>query len=232
MVDSCRDTVGEEECRLYSLCEQMINDRGDEVQNFIELDMQEFGTDTDSSSSSSNNNAGGMSSSGTSYRPASNGGFIDESEFEATVNEVEVVCDPAQSGDDSWVSSCHAMCADYLCCFSTDGTGSNCKDVHGSEVCEAYAGCKVLQSSASSLTAESSQQQQPQQTNDQIAEQVQIDEMTETCVPKIRRDAGLRERCRKVCEPRDCCWKGGPGNCYQMNTDWCEEFSMCEILVV
>ena len=235
IVSSCRDTVGEEECKLYSLCEQMINDRGEEVKNFIELDKLEFGLGSSSISSTiaplSTTSAGQISSSnvgsGTSYRPGSNGVFIDESEFEATVTEVNAACNPDQSGiDDSWVAGCHAMCADYMCCFATDGTGSNCKDVHGEDVCEAYAGCKVLQSASSSQ-----QQQQPQQQNDQ-SEQAQLDEMEETCVPKIRRDANLRERCRKVCAPRDCCWQGGPGNCYVMNTDWCDEFSMCEILVV
>lgn len=228
IVSSCRDTVGEEECKLYSLCEQMINDRGEEVKNFIELDKLEFGLDSGSSSSSSSSSSSNNSGSGTSYRPGSNGVFIDESEFEATLNEVNAACSPDQSGiDESWVAGCHAMCADYMCCFATDGTGSNCKDVHGEDVCEAYAGCKVLQSASSSQQ----QQQQPQQQNDQ-SEQAQLDEMEETCVPKIRRDANLRERCRKVCAPRDCCWQSGPGNCYVMNTDWCDEFSMCEILVV
>mmetsp|Transcript_20834 Transcript_20834/g.41424 ORF Transcript_20834/g.41424 Transcript_20834/m.41424 type:complete len:773 (+) Transcript_20834:141-2459(+) len=233
MFSNCRGTVGDDECELYSLCEQMINERGEEVKNFIELDEKEFDT---GDSSSSNNGV----DSGTSYRPGSNGGFIDESEFEATVNEVKAACAHDESVGDSWVAGCHAMCADYLCCFSTDGTGSNCKDVHGDDVCEAYSGCKVLysSSSASKLTFDSQQpqqqqqQQQQQQMSAQDKEQVQIDEMTETCVPKIRRDVDLRERCRNVCASRDCCWKDGPGNCYQMNTDWCEEFSLCEILVV
>jgi len=219
IVSSCRDTVGEEECEMYSLCEQMINDRGEEVKNFIELDELEFGTGGSSSSSS-----------GTSYRPgSSNGVFVDEGEFEATVNEVKAVCTPDQSGDESWVAECHATCADYLCCFATDGTGSNCKDVHGEDVCEAYYGCKVLQSSSSSSSSASkvpisSGQQQ------QSSEQVQIDEVNEVCVPKIRRDASLRARCEKVCASRDCCWQSGPGNCYVMNTEWCDEYAMCEIL--
>ena len=208
----------------------MINERGEEVKNFIELDQLEFDLDSSSSSSSSSSNT----NSGTGYRPGSNGVFIDESEFEATVNEVKAVCNPDQSDDDSWVPGCHDMCADYLCCFATEGTGSNCKDVHGEDVCEAYAGCNVLQSSSSTsdLPSSSQQQQQPQQSINNQSEQVQLDEIAEACVPKIRRDANLRERCRKVCAPRDCCWQSGPGNCYVMNPDWCDEFAMCEILVV
>ena len=117
-MSSCRDTVGEEECKLYTLCEQMINVRGDEVKNFIELDMKEFDF---SSSSSTNNDV--MSQNGSPGVPLNNAGmsyggttFIDEAEFEETLSEVTAVCDPNQP-DDSWVSSCHALCADYLCCF-------------------------------------------------------------------------------------------------------------------
>lgn len=222
IVSSCRDTVGDEECELYSLCEQMINDRGEEVKNFIELDQLEFGDDDSGSSSSSSSN-----SPGTSYRPGSNGVFIDEGEFEATVNEVMAVCTTDLSDDDSWVAECHDMCADYLCCFATDGTVSNCKDVHGEDVCEAYYGCKVLQSSSSEPDSPITSEQQQVIGQD---EQVKIDEVNEVCVPKIRRDAGLRARCEKVCASRDCCWQSGPGNCYVMNTEWCDEYAMCEIL--
>jgi len=202
----------------------MINERGEEVKNFIELDQLEFGAGDSSSSSSSSSSK----ISGTSYRPGSNGVFVDEAEFEATVNEVHAVCNPDDiSVDESWVAECHAMCADYLCCFATDGTGSNCKDVHGEDVCEAYYGCKVLQSSTSAPKSPISSEQQQQMSQN---EQVQIDEVNEVCVPKIRRDAGLRARCEKVCASRDCCWQSGPGNCYVMNTEWCDEYAMCEIL--
>lgn len=42
---SCRATVGEDECELYSLCEQLINANGGEVKTFIELDLKEFDSD-------------------------------------------------------------------------------------------------------------------------------------------------------------------------------------------
>ena len=44
---SCRATVGEEECELFALCEQMITADGGVVKNFIELDLQEFNDDDD-----------------------------------------------------------------------------------------------------------------------------------------------------------------------------------------
>ena len=43
---SCRASVGDEECELYSLCEQLINKKGGEVKDFIELDLQEFDNGT------------------------------------------------------------------------------------------------------------------------------------------------------------------------------------------
>ena len=48
----CRATVGEEECELFALCEQMITADGGVVKNFIELDLQEFNDDGASDSNS------------------------------------------------------------------------------------------------------------------------------------------------------------------------------------
>ena len=39
---SCRDTVGEDECELYSLCEQLVTDDGVEVNSAIDLQENEF----------------------------------------------------------------------------------------------------------------------------------------------------------------------------------------------
>ena len=44
--DSCRASVGEEECELFSLCEQMISKDGGEVKTVVELDLKEFYDDT------------------------------------------------------------------------------------------------------------------------------------------------------------------------------------------
>lgn len=42
---SCRDTVGDDECQLYSLCEQLVTDDGVEVGNAIDLQQNEFDVD-------------------------------------------------------------------------------------------------------------------------------------------------------------------------------------------
>ena len=44
--DSCRASVGEEECELFSLCEQMISKDGGEVKTVVELDLKEFYDET------------------------------------------------------------------------------------------------------------------------------------------------------------------------------------------
>ena len=42
---SCRAAVGEAECELFDLCEQMITDDGGVIKTLIELDLQEFDDD-------------------------------------------------------------------------------------------------------------------------------------------------------------------------------------------
>jgi hypothetical protein len=226
-VPSCLDTMGQAECNLYALCEQMINDHGEEVKDFIELDKLEFGDTVSSPAINPSSNSGSNVNSNIVKNEGGLHAFIDESEFQATLKQVKTVCDPDQT-DPAWVTNCHELCANYLCCSSTEGTGSNCQDVYDKDVCAAYEGCSVLLEQPTT-TSTSSQQTT---TNSDLQLHVQLDEIQETCVPKIRRDPNLRERCRKACEPRDCCWQSGPGNCYQMNTEWCDEFDMCEILVV
>ena len=50
---SCRAAVGENECELFALCEQMITADGGVVKNFVELDLQEFKDDDFDNSSTS-----------------------------------------------------------------------------------------------------------------------------------------------------------------------------------
>mmetsp|Transcript_3756 Transcript_3756/g.9581 ORF Transcript_3756/g.9581 Transcript_3756/m.9581 type:complete len:608 (+) Transcript_3756:83-1906(+) len=61
---------------------------------------------------------------------------------------VHAVCgiEDANPGDDSWVTACHALCANYLCCFTNPG---GCRSQKGEEVCSAYQGCVVLTATTS-----------------------------------------------------------------------------------
>ena len=54
---SCRATVGEEECNLYSLCDQLVSEGGGEMKDALELEEKEFDIDklcTDEVASNSN----------------------------------------------------------------------------------------------------------------------------------------------------------------------------------
>jgi hypothetical protein len=152
---------------------------------------------------------------------------------------VHAVCDLAE-GDESWVTACHALCANYLCCFSTDGTLSNCRDTYGDAVCDAYQGCKVLllpsnhpeeeevphmDTSNDGGDGDSSADIQWEET-----EEGRMHEMCEACLPTARVDPVLADRCRKVCEPRSCCWQDGPGKCATLNEGWCGEYQACSVL--
>lgn len=48
---SCRATVGDDECELFALCEQLITDEGGLVKTFIELDLKEFDNNGDDNAS-------------------------------------------------------------------------------------------------------------------------------------------------------------------------------------
>lgn len=61
-------------------------------------------------------------------------------------NAVKAVCslEDQHRNDNSWVAACNALCADHLCCFSSDGTKGSCYETYGEDVCNAYEACKVL----------------------------------------------------------------------------------------
>jgi len=191
----------------------------------------------------------------------------------------------------AWVAQCHSVCANHLCCFSADGTKSNCRDVYGNEVCDAYSGCGVLFSETvdspyvfpngvggvgdgngnaasqaqaqesegsgwesfegagqpmvetnndndnnnnnnnnnNNIPKETSQEQQfEQHQDDSIPDDVA--RVNKACTIKIERNPLLKEECRLACESRSCCYKTGPGNCYNLNVDWCDEFDACQLV--
>ena len=144
---------------------------------------------------------------------------------QAAVDAVDLVCgkvDGSAGPGDAWVTACHDLCSDYLCCFSAGGTQSNCRDSLGDEVCDAYSGCSVLHPAAGDAAPGS---YQVLGLSPQAA-------VTEVCTSKVKRDAGQRKKCDDICKERECCFQQGPGNCYNMNTAWCEEFEACEVLYI
>lgn len=163
-------------------------------------------------------------------------------------NAVHSVCDieGKRLDDDSWVTACHSLCANYLCCFATAGTQSNCRDTYGEETCNAYVGCGVLHSednaastvrdwagmegagSSSGNTNKAVPQMPMAQGQQQIPPDVK--RVESSCTQKIQQQPLLREECRLACDSRSCCFQNGPGNCYMLDTEWCDEFEMCQLL--
>jgi hypothetical protein len=155
---------------------------------------------------------------------------------------VNAVCDvnEVKAGDDSWVTACHALCANYLCCFSTIGTQSNCRDIYGNSVCNAYSGCSVLHGDESAVSnsivlpsppppPKKYVPHRPEVQNPQIFPD-DVKEVNEVCTNRVQYDITLRDSCQRVCDSRKCCYTSGPGNCYMLDTEWCDEFQACQLL--
>ena len=144
----------------------------------------------------------------------------------AAVAATDLVCgkvDGSAGPADAWVSSCHDLCSDYLCCFSAGGTQSNCRDSLGDEVCDAYSSCSVLHPGPGAVGGDG--------TSQDLGLSAQA-EVIEFCTSKVKSDFLQRTKCDDVCRERECCFQQGPGNCYNMNTDWCEEFEACDVLYI
>lgn len=163
--------------------------------------------------------------------PSENDGANDHTDSNVNAgieNAVHAVCglEGDHPGDDSWVTACHALCANYLCCFSTDGTQSNCRDAVGDDVCNAYQECVVL-------LGEVTGDEDPNGgggDDGTTTKGQEVEEVEKACVSQARRDPRLADQCRKACDARSCCFNEGPYNCSSMNAEWCEEFAACELL--
>ena len=157
----------------------------------------------------------------------------------AIASAVQAVCGLDSPGDDSWVTACHALCANYLCCFSTAGTTSNCRDALGDAACDAYQGCTVLIISPYNPEEEGPHMDTSYDGEDSPAEESipweeteegRMNEIYEACLPRARVDPNLADRCRKACDTRICCWQDGPGNCAALNEGWCGEYEPCKVI--
>lgn len=122
------------------------------------------------------------------------------------------------SDDTSWVSDCHVLCADHLCCFGTPGTTSDCREERDT-LCSAYSGCSVLVHSSEDVNHEEIKAKytahRPEMDGfDGSTIPDDIREVNEACNRNVLYDATMRSRCEKACDSRSCCFMNGPGNCY------------------
>jgi len=128
--NSCYDQETQD-CEDHMICEQYFYDEQQPSQVVENIN----------NSINKSNNSNQVTNGGANKQdkpPTPNQGIIDA---------VQAVCNKNIPGD-SWVTGCHALCSNYLCCFSTEGTESNCRDSYGNEVCDAYQGCKILHSTS------------------------------------------------------------------------------------
>eukprot|EP00804_Cyclotella_cryptica_P018657 CCRYP_007165-RA/>CCRYP_007165-RA protein AED:0.01 eAED:0.01 QI:122/1/1/1/1/1/2/1809/612 len=176
--------------------------------------------------------------SGSMMRPASsniaNGHDFSFHDPEAIRSSVSSVCtfDPL-SNDESWVAPCHDLCADYLCCFGTPGTVSDCREEKHS-MCNAYSGCNVLLYQTKDIDHEQIKGKyvahRPEMDGKSSIIPDDIREVNEACNANVLQNPTLRSRCEVACSSRKCCFMNGPGNCYILDTAWCDEYQACQIL--
>ena len=122
------------------------------------------------------------------------------------------------ANDDSWVSGCHDLCADHLCCFGTPGTTSGCGNERGL-MCNDYAGCSVLVHSKD-LNHEEIKNKYvahgPEMWPGSSVVPDDIREVNAACNNNVLGDSALKSRCEAACSSRNCCFTNGLGNCYLM----------------
>lgn len=221
------------ECEEYYICEEFYLDDGGEDGG------KDYGTNHDVdglqpafSTQQDNNWYEGSQQKHEMNNNSYNKGTLPQSDIETAV---AAVCGLGADNpsDDSWVTACHALCSNYLCCFSAEGTQSNCRDSYGDEVCNAYQGCYVLTSSEidEPVTEDyGGDEGNEHDSNNDAKQQAEVTAVNESCIYKAKRDPWLAEKCRKACDARSCCFAEDPGNCSAMNQDWCDEFEHCNIL--
>ena len=129
--ESCRE-FNEDYCESYSSCSILV-DVPEEI-------VSHGGNDNESGGG--NGNEAPTSNTTVGSSPVDHG----DDEKSGMKIAVKAVCGLGDQnpGDDSWVAACTALCANHLCCFSTDGTKGSCHETYGDDVCNAYKGCGVL----------------------------------------------------------------------------------------
>ena len=222
---SCRATVGEEECKLFALCEQMITPDGGVVKNFIELDLQEFNDDDDGTSNS--NNASGP---GIVQYPSGNTGANVGNDANTFASQLENVCSENSLKTIDGLQACHSKCQTHLCCFTTDSqrAGQNCSGLIPAG-CRAYEPCKRLvvppgiepaMSPTISLT--------PEEIEKRVYDACYFGD------DPTRVTGELVTKCHGVCAQRFCCFSDYllQSSCRAtVGDDECELYSLCEQLV-
>jgi hypothetical protein len=119
-----------------------------------------------------------------------------------------------------WVTSCHSACAERLCCLVDANIGSNCRATVGKKECDAYIPCEVLinEKSGKEITTALGAEKK-------FADVEDIEVM---CNEGVTKSSKMYEDCEERCNQRSCCFEDNPAySCYDMEKEWCNEFSSC-----
>ncbi len=124
---------------------------------------------------------------------------------------VQEKCSPPSNPyliDATWVSGCHAICADRFCCLIDERLDSSCVDSIGEAECSAYEACSILINESGS------------EFSDVSALQGSLIAIEELCNSKVSSDAALHADCERKCDTRSCCFEPNPTySCYHMVSD-------------
>jgi hypothetical protein len=221
---SCRASVGDEECELYSLCEQLITEDGDVVKNFIELDLKEFGIDT-----SNSNSASGPGS--TVQYPSGSTGVNVENEVDSFVTSLESACAENSLKTLDGLQRCHSKCQAHLCCFTTDSKLAD-QDCSGliPAACSAYEPCKRLVTPPVGTDQDAS----PTSLSSNEATEKRVYDACYFGEDPTKVTEELVTKCHGVCAQRLCCFSDYilQSSCRAtIGDDECELYSLCEQLV-
>ena len=133
---------------------------------------------------------------------------------------VNHVCRPDKLKTDDGVKDCQDICSERYCCFESGR--NNCYD-DSTQWCDEFKACKNLDSLLSGTSSSNQEQQkvdQPQQDVDDLCSSA-----------NLSTSDGLQE-CKKACEVFACCFAKDEGlNCFDDQSDSCNEYKACEKLM-
>jgi hypothetical protein len=129
-------------------------------------------------------------------------------DLKEVAENVETACslpDDPYLINQSWVSSCHSVCASRLCCLVDAKIGSNCRSTLGIEECNAYSACDVLISNSGTEMTE--------------AKQIEgkFGDIENVCNEETAQSSSLSKACDERCEQRSCCFEDSLAySCFEM----------------
>ncbi|KAK1734714.1 hypothetical protein QTG54_014587 [Skeletonema marinoi] len=215
---SCRATVGENQCELFALCEQMITKDGGVVKDFIELDLKEFDDD------------------------ASNGESNSEQLIEKEVFDACYFDNDESRVTQELVTKCNKVCRSRLCCFDSYRLESSCRATVGENQCELFALCEQMITKDGGVVKDFIELDLKEFDDDASngesnSEQLIEKEVFDACYfdnDESRVTQELVTKCNKVCRSRLCCFDSYrlESSCRAtVGEDECELFALCEQMI-